>query len=230
MNPAVVMVAVGGWYPAGAARAIATLDQHSPHIPTVAWVNTLPCGAAEVPYGYKPAAMRAALGMGHDIVLWLDASYYAVRPIDPLIEHIASTGYYFCENGFNVGEWCKDQALGPLQISRDESFGIPEVSGSAIGLNFNDDRCVRLLNEWEKLAQDRVTFPGPHTNGSSGRNPGWCSDDPRVRGHRHDQTAISVLAWRMGMHQRIHRPRFTAYANGMPIHDETLLVNHGGVR
>jgi hypothetical protein len=28
---------------------------------------------------------------------------------------------------------------------------------------------------------------------------GFCSDDPRVLGHRADQTAASVISWKLGM-------------------------------
>ena len=45
-----------------------------------------------------------------------------------------------------------------------------------------------------ELAVDNITFPGPHNNDNL-----LASKDRRVKGHRHDQTAMSVIAIRLGM-------------------------------
>lgn len=233
---AITTIAFGGWYPAGAARMINAFRDVDPGRTVKAWVNILPPGAPEsvVINGYdytgytaKPFALREARDCGADIGILLDAAFWPVKRIDSLVEHIESVGYYLCENGNWMGEWCSDAALATLGLSRDESLLIPEVSSYAVGLNFHHDVCNRALDEWCRLAADGVTFPGHHTQMGriDGRNAGHVSHDPRVLGHRHDQTALSAIAWKLGMHERTCRPQFTAYDGSQD--ETTVLVNRG---
>jgi hypothetical protein len=202
----------------------------------MAWVNILPPGAPQsvvvdgydyTGYAAKPFALKAARDAGADVGILLDAAFWPIRKIDPLVEHIERTGYFLCENGYRMGEWCKDAALGPLGLTREEAMEISEVSSYAVGLNFHHDVCNKALDEWCRLATDGVTFPGPHTQMGriDGRNAGHVSHDERVLGHRHDQTALSAIAWKLGMHERTPRPIFTAYDGSQD--DRTVLVNRG---
>jgi hypothetical protein len=56
------------------------------------------------------------------------------------------------------------------------------------------------LQQWKERARDGVTFPGPKWSGVFGW-PRTASQDPRVKGHRYDQTAASVIALKLGMDQ-----------------------------
>jgi hypothetical protein len=112
--------------------------------------------------------------------------------------------------------------------TRDKLFKMRECSSYAVGLNFADGRCHELLHRWCGFAGDRLTFPGPHTaEWGDGRNKGFVSVDKRVRGHRHDQSSLSVLANQMGMTEFVARPRFTTYLGHE--NETTVLVNQGGI-
>jgi hypothetical protein len=242
MNCKIAVVGIGGWYPRGVSRLIQSFDLHSPGFDISAWVNCLPPGApADVVedgtdftgYCAKPFALRELMTQGADIGILMDAAFYAIAHIQPLVEHIASKGYYLCKNGYMVGQWASDRALERLGVTREYAFQIEEASSYCVGLNFSDSRAVNLLDQWCGYAGDRLTFPGPHTNTKAaetlggGRNPGWCSEDSRVSGHRHDQSSLSVIAHRLGMNVLVERPRFTAYLGHE--NSETVLVNHGGL-
>lgn len=237
----IATVGIGGWYPRGVARMIERFHEVSHGFELQAWVNTLPPGAPAsvrtsqrdyTAYCAKPFALRALRDSGAEIGILLDAAFYPIRPIHPLVDHISQVGYYLCRNGFNVGEWCQDSALKPLGITREESFQIPEASSYCVGLNFHEDVANQCLDKW---CEAWPTFVGPHTNtkrsskdpGFPTRNPGWCSDDPRVNGHRHDQTALSVIAYQFWLTDLVRRPIFTAYAGQEG--PETVLVNRGGI-
>lgn len=236
MRVIICTVAIGGWYPKGAARLIQEFDRVSTGFEIQAHVNVLPFGAPrdviEDGYNYtaycaKPFALAAAMMAGADIAILLDAAFYPIRPIHPLIDHIARNGYYLCKNGYRVGEWCSDRAAERMNVQREALLAMEEVSSYAVGLNFADGRCVELLHRWCGYASDRLTFPGPHTNLlEAGRNRGFVSTDRRVRGHRHDQTALSVIANQLDMLKLSERPLFTAYAGHET--EETVLVNQGG--
>lgn len=235
----VIVCAIGlnGWYPAGIARMLQKFREVDPGRTLMTWTNTLPPGAPAsvvvdgwdfTAYCAKPFALKAARDAGADIGLLVDAAFWPIRPIDPLVEHVERVGYYLCENGYRMGEWCSDTALEALGLTRDEALAIPEVSSYAVGLNFHHAAPNAALDEWCRLAADGRTFPGPHTQtGGQGRNQGHVSTDPRVKGHRHDQSSLSAIAWKLGMHERIHRPKFTAYDGHQD--ETTVLVNRGGL-
>jgi hypothetical protein len=66
------------------------------------------------------------------------------------------------------------------------------------------------------MARDGVSFLGPWDN-----RDGRCSPDPRCKGHRHDLTAGSLLAYRMGMKTTAHPTYivYSAYLQGPPPQD-----------
>lgn len=233
MKVSICSVAIGGWYPRGVARMIQEFERVSPGFEIRAWVNAVPpCAQRSVvengydytAYCAKPFALMDALQAGADIAILLDAAFYPIRRIHPLVEWIAQTGYYFCRNGGNVGEWSSDRALNSMGMTREEAFTVEEITSYCVGLNFHYGQSIELLQRWCGYAADRITIPGPH---GGNRNPGFVSNDSRVKGHRHDQTALSVIAHRMGMRNLVDRPIFTSYRGHES--EKTVLVNWGGL-
>lgn len=186
-------------------------------------------------YAGKSFGILEAVRQGAEIVLWLDSACHIIKPIAPLWEHIESRGYFISGNEFSVGQWCSDVALETLGIEREESFTIPELSATAIGLDMRRPDCRWFVDEWARLAADGITFEGAATNdlgpaksmGLAYGETGHVSDDPRVCGHRWDQTAASVLAWRAGW-ELTPRPVFVDYHMFGRNDERTLIVNKGG--
>jgi hypothetical protein len=152
----------------------------------------------EVPFAFKPFAFCEARSMGYKLVLWLDATMQIKRSIEPLFDFIEHDGYLIFRENHTVGEYCKDDALAPLKITREDSFRLLSCWACAVGLNLNDPRSIEFLRQWLERATDGITFPGPKWSGVRGW-PATASQDPRVKGHRHDQTAASVIALKLGM-------------------------------
>ena len=78
---------------------------------------------------------------------------------------------------------------------------------STIGLDLRkyNYHSIAFLEQYFQLASDGVTFRGipldsPHAIQKSwgNANQEMCADE-RVLGHRHDQTAASVISWKLGM-------------------------------
>jgi hypothetical protein len=235
MRVVICSVAIGGWYPKGIARMIQEFDRVSPGFEIQAFVNVLPFGSPRdviedgyeyTGYAAKPFALNAAMMSGADVAILIDASFYPVRPIHPLIDYIARNGYYLCDNGNKVGEWCSDRAAERMAVNRASLMRWTECSSYCVGLNFGDGRCHQLLQRWMGYASDRLTFVGPHTSLTNiGRNRGFVSSDPGVKGHRHDQTALSVIANQLGMVKFAQRPYLTAYKGSEDA--TTVLINQG---
>jgi hypothetical protein len=177
----------------------------------------------ETPFAFKAFAIDKAVRAGAQTIIWADASIVPVRPLAPLWGLIESQGYWFSENlphgsggaAFTNGQWTADSALEPLGITREESFTFPHVIGTAFGLDLRHEIARRFLEEYLRLAKDGTAFRGPIWNHSR-----QASKDPRVLGHRHDQSAASVLAWRLGM--KLTRPP-AWIVDGIPATEETVL-------
>ncbi len=239
MNVIITTVAIGGHYPRAAARMIERFNAVSPGYQIQAWVNCYPPGAPGPvivdgydygPYCAKPFALEYARQCGATQAILIDASFFPIRPIEQMVHHIQRNGYYLCRNGFKVGEWSSDAALKSFGISREAAMEMEEISSYCVGVDFNESTsdATDMLMRWMHAAH---TFPGPHTAiGHPGRNPGFVSTDPRVKGHRHDQTALSIIANRLGMDRLSTRPDLTAYHlgyGGAFPNASTVLVNHG---
>lgn len=173
--------------------------------------GTFPAGCPshrQVPFAFKPYCFREARAQGMDLVLWLDSACVVVRTLDPLFRQIEERGYLLFGNGeHKVGEWASDAALARLDLGREEAMGIREVNAAAIGLNLADGLGGEFLERWYDEAREGTAFRGVASQSDDARDAwkvkwnrgGRASADPRVRGHRHDQTVAGVLAHRLGM-------------------------------
>jgi hypothetical protein len=128
--------------------------------------------------------------------LWLDASVIIKNDLLEIFNILDNQHYFFIQNSHSCGEYCHDKALKTLGITRESSFTIPSIQGTNFGLDFNTDKAKQFLSVMMNYSKDGITFPGPHNN-----NEHKASKDPRVRGHRHEQTAMSVVALRLGMNK-----------------------------
>ncbi len=230
----IACVGLGWWYPVGVRRLLHEFEHVSPGYRTMTWIDELPPGAPSgmvkdgwdyTGYSSKPFALKAAMDAGADIGILLDASFWPIRDIKPLVDHIDRTGYYFCDNWFRVGEWCNDAILEYYGVTRDEALTWPDLSSYCVGLDFRQERCRTALGLWCADSTAGL-FVGPHTNiGHEGRNIGWCSDDPRCKGHRFDQSSLNLIARRLQMTNLTPRPYLTAYAGDET--EDTVLICRG---
>jgi hypothetical protein len=161
----------------------------------------------EVPFAFKPFCLAEARAQGWRSVLWLDARCFVVRSLDSIFEAIETDGYVLYQNASHLGEWASDQALSAFGMSRQHALSLPEVNAAAIGLSFVHPIGVEFLESWHEAARHEVPFRGisePFESWKDYEDVKWnvsgrASRDPRVHGHRHDQTIAGILAHRLGM-------------------------------
>lgn len=148
----------------------------------------------EIPYGFKPWAFDWAKRQGYDEVLWLDSSCVPVKPLGVLFR-MMKKGYVFTYSGLRIWQWCSDACAEKMGISREKLHGLcPSLWATAMGLNFKVPIASEFLDRWLACSLDGVTFHGDYENIN-----GSVSDDPNVKGHRHDQTVATILAFEMGL-------------------------------
>lgn len=199
----------------------------------------------DVPYAFKAYAMKEAANFGQTL-LWCDCSIVlGARPLNDLWETIEMEGYWFCANyGFTNYEWTAESAYRDmfpelpwggtapevLAQAKEQNRKVPHVIATAFGISLVHPVGRAFLKEYFRLAQTGA-FRGPTTNSNfpgarySG-NMAMCAPcgPMDVRGHRHDQTAASVIAWRLGM-KLDDPPEWFAYRGGET--DRTCLVADG---
>ena len=170
----------------------------------------------EVPYQFKVFSIEKARQMGYDVVLYCDASLYAIKDVMPVIYHIIEKGHLMEFCGFSAGQFSTDSCLNEFNLSRDDAMNIPLHSAGFTGLNFQNSTTSEFFNTWFKYAQGEVTFKGDWNN-----NQKQCSEDERCLGHRHDQTTASIIAHQIGMVRT--NPNYMQYYNdGAYINPSTI--------
>ncbi len=137
--------------------------------------------------------------------------------------------------GFGGGERADAHRLEELRMV---NRGIPHVVATCFGLNVKHPKGRAFLDEYYRLASETRAFCGPWTN-TNYQNPNpvvcsplaWTTPQPcgpaDVRGHRHDQTAASVIAWRLGF-DLTNPPEIFAYGKAGEAHDpRTIMIADG---
>jgi hypothetical protein len=156
------------------------------------WADRYPPSSLgrKVMYGFKLDAFSQMLSLGFSQVLWLDSSILPLRSFKPVWGLIAEQGYWLSKNfDYMTDRFVCDSALPLLGVSRQECSRIPQVMGGAIGINFDSRIGWEMFSMWRHYAISGA-FEGPHVGGS---------DYPKIIGHRHDQTAMSVVAHNLNL-------------------------------
>jgi hypothetical protein len=213
----VVSLATGrGRYPEALARLRESLETAGFRGRALLWEpERFPAGCPPheaVPFAFKPFCFREALAAGCGPTLWLDSACVLVRDPGQLFADIAARGAIVFRNAdWRLGEWASDEALAALALDRESALALPEVDAAALGLDLRHPVGRAFLDGWLAAAADGVAFRGtlrPLATASERLALKWnrgglASADPRVRGHRHDQTVAGVLAHRLGLEPRV---------------------------
>jgi hypothetical protein len=169
--------------------------------------------------------MRAAIIAGHRYILWCDSVVQAIRHPGHVFDAIRRDGFFMRETGNVVGSWASDHCLEIMGVSREVAMSIREGAGACLGFDSQHPVGRQWFEQWCRAAE-RGAFNGPWDNAN-----GQCSSDPRVRGHRHDQTVASIVAHWLGLPLN-EEGLFQSAPDNWPYGDkepqpETVLL-HGG--
>lgn len=175
------------------------------------WSDEYPPGSPaqlETPFAFKIFCFMEARKRGYELILWIDPSGVVIRPLDPIFERMEKEGYAIFKNGrIMLGQWCSDVALKSSGMTREESLKIPEINAAVIGLNMKNEKAVEFFNKWHAWAMDGVIFRGIEDKILNEKDyedikyniANRVSNDPRVFGHRYDQSAAGIIAYQLGM-------------------------------
>jgi len=207
MNKCVINFAKGLWYPRGQERLFQSLlNNFDGEIGIFNDEQQIDCQPHQIcPYGFKPYALRRVAKAGYTHVLWCDASVWAIKNIQPMFDFIDQHGWMFFVNT-STGIFTSDACLKQFGVTRDQAMDITMLMGICMGFNLTHPKTQEFLKRWLQHADDGISFPGSWTN-----NNQEVSKDPRCKGHRHDQSAASLIAWQLGMDQIVPHETFFEY-------------------
>jgi hypothetical protein len=200
-------------YQRGQKRLRADMLQHSAGAAILTWYDKLPPHSPthqECNYAFKAWAIEHARSIGHTRILWCDASIRPLRSVEPLWQLIESQGYWFSANGYKNSQWTAKNTLPLLGVTAEENETIEHLATTAFGLDLRSDIGHEFADEFLRLAKNG-SFHGPWVGGIGVQ-------------HRHDQTAASVIAHRLGM-KLTPPPQWFAYRGGETA--ETVLLADG---
>ena len=190
----------------------------------VSWADHMPMYSPShqaAPYAFKAWALKAAAELhGGRTLLWADACILPIAPVEPLWERIERDGYWISNNGYTNAEWTVPEAYADLGVTPEENEAIPHVVATTFGISLDHPTGRAILDEYLRLAQTKA-FCGPVRLRQGTR---VSRGDMEISGHRHDQTALSVIAWRNGC-KLTNPPEVFCYKGGETA--ETLLVADG---
>jgi hypothetical protein len=162
---------------------------------------------ADVPFAFKPFCFAEAGRRGFRAVLWMDSICVAIRSLDAIFGAIEERGYALFRTRGWVGEWSADATLEALGVDRGRAMGWPAVNAAALGLDLGHPLGAEFLRRWHEAARQELPFRGvaePLETREDYQSVKWntggrVSSDPRVKGHRHDQSVAGILAGQLGM-------------------------------
>ncbi|PCJ57934.1 MAG: hypothetical protein COA65_08725 [Rhodospirillaceae bacterium] len=163
----------------------------------LSWTKEVSIGAPlhkDNPYAFKIYAFDQALKAGYTKILWVDASIYAIKPLDPIWEHLDKHGHMKQYAGHLCGTWSSDSQLECFGITRDEAMDMEmHGNGGFFALDFETEIANEFFTRWKQAMLDGQ-FKGSWNNDNN------CeSADPRCKGCRHDMTCGSIIANQLKM-------------------------------
>lgn len=203
------------------------------------YTNGYPIGCPlhrDVPFAFKAYALKEASSQAN-LLLWCDSCIIPIRPLEEIWRRAQLFGVWLGKNGWKNSDWTAQEAIGdlfpgvPIEKARQLNTGIEHVVATAFALDLEHPNGRDFLKEYFRLASETRAFCGPISN-SNHPEKQWSGDaakcapcgPPDVRGHRHDQTAASVIAWRLGI-QLTDPPHLFSYPGNET--EKTVLVADG---
>jgi hypothetical protein len=157
----------------------------------------------EIPYAFKPYAIKKVKDMGYDIVIWMDSPVYAIKKLNKFIEETINRSVVLFDNiGYTIGDYTSDECLNHFNMTRNDAFNNQMIMACLMAFDFRTKLANALLEDYLNSSE---VFKGDWTNEAN-----QVSTDNRVKGHRHDQSVMSILANKYNI--KIIHPHSTYFA------------------
>lgn len=217
MNRTIVNLAIRGRenYPLGQVRLAASLKRQGYDGETLLFTGYPPGSPThqEVPYAFKYYAMQIAFDKGADLVLWLDSSVVAIKPVAMLWHTLNKNGILLFRNrGCQCHAWTAKSTLDKMNCSLQEAKQAEQVFGGVVGYSKHNAQAMSVFMKMQELSKDGISFQG------MGGSP-----DPQFVAHRHDQSCLSIIVHRRKLPKQ--EPGYLKYSRD--VNADTVLELRG---
>ncbi len=208
-KPALISVGVGGHYIAGIDRLERSLYFEGWGGDMRFW-RDYPFNCREHggdgQYNFKVHAFNEMFLSNYKVVIWADASFWAVRNPMPVFDYVNEHGLYFFKSGYSLAETATDRLLQYAGVTRDELVNVSEFATGLVGINIDNPLGKEFFDHWKQYMEDGM-FGGNRWHDEND------SADPRFKFSRQDQSAASMILYKMGIKTCGEDRDFQAYKN-----------------
>lgn len=210
IKPIIISAGIGGHYAAGIDRLERSLYYEGWAGDMRFWRNEYPFGSAEHggdgQYNFKVHAFNEQFLVGRKVVVWADASFFCVKNPMPLFDYVNDNGLYFFKSGYSLAETATDRLLNYAGVTREELYDVSEFATGLIGIQIDNPLGKEFFNTWKKYMEDGM-FGGSRVHDLND------SQHPKFRFSRQDQSAASMILYKMGITTAGETNDFQAYKN-----------------
>jgi hypothetical protein len=151
-------------------------------------------GSGCVPYAFKPFLMDQARVKGYRYIAWVDSVIRLQQPFSVVAKIVAERGYFFGHNNPRLGNYTSDDCLSYFDMDRESIMDTPCIHGGLMFLDMENEKAAKFLKKTKELAFSGGPYCADWRNDS-----GQVSKDPRVKGHRPQQSVAVILTLKLGM-------------------------------
>ncbi|KKN74656.1 hypothetical protein LCGC14_0388580 [marine sediment metagenome] len=227
MNDKCIINVSTGTYIKGLDRLRDSLDTVGFDGDLLGWTQENQIGAPlhkDNPYAFKCYAFDEALRQGYRKILWVDASIWAVKPLDPIWNGLKEHGYVKQYAGHLCGTWSSDEQLEYFGVTRDEAMKLEMYgNGGFLALDFDIPIAVEFFKQWKEAMLNGM-FKGSWNNDNN-----CVSSDPRCKGTRHDMICGSLIANKLEMYAYPEHCLMTYVGDGYNDPPETAVLYAQGL-
>lgn len=169
------------------------------------WMD-YPAGAkshVESPYGFKVHAIRAAINLGAQVIVWVDSAVWVIRDPSPFFKLVEQEGIVFLAGLSpppSLAQFVNDSTLREFGYEREGIKNISLTVGAVFGFNFADEKALKFFEEFERYEGE-----------------GWFFDSdpwsPKFE-HRMDEALARMLLLRHGIEPFSHSEYYRGEGQG----------------
>ena len=180
---------------------------------------------AESPFAFKPWLIEQCRKLGVDQLLWADSSIRFMQSPLWIERELKRTGILMIEDSDQfLRWWSSDRSLDHFGIER-RSLGDRRCAlAGLIGFDLRRPKALEFLHAWLETERKGL-FQGKWSNEDL-----TVSSDPEVKGHRHDQTLATLVAWNLGIEMIPHHDAgvFSWSDHAMHCDSARIIVDRSG--
>lgn len=226
-RPVLISAGIGGHYAAGIDRLERSLMYEGFGGDMRFWREEYPFGCVhhegDGQYNFKVHAFNEVFLTGRKVVVWADASFWAVKNPMPLFDYVNENGLYFFKSGYLLAQTATDRLCNYAGVSRDELIEnkVSEFATGLVGINIENPLGREFFTNWKQYMEDGM-FGGNRVHDLND------SYHPAFKFSRQDQSAASMILYKMGIKTSGENLDYQAY-KGTGHNPDKILFFIGGL-